>query len=103
MSTNETKHAWLDDQAFYECCQAYRHAGITQPDIVVERFEELKAFIREQSNKESEPLRQQNAELVKALKEVCKQYENVRAAEGYPFPSRIVQDANELLSRIGAK
>lgn len=68
MATIETKHTWLDDPAFYETCQAYRHAGITQQDIVAERFEELKAFIREQSDEENETLRQQNAELVKALK-----------------------------------
>lgn len=48
---------WLDDQPFYEVCQAYRHAGIVHQDVVVERYEQLKDFIREQMESDLEQAR----------------------------------------------
>lgn len=41
---------WLDEQEFYEYCQAYRHSGLpSSPEsTVVESFEALKKYIRDQ-------------------------------------------------------
>lgn len=42
---------WLDERDFYEYMQAYRHAPITDPAVVVEQFEAVKRFIRRQLGK----------------------------------------------------
>ena len=49
---------------------------------------------------EIDRLKRERDALADALREVCTQYENVRNAEGYPFPSRCVQAANELLAQV---
>lgn len=40
-------------------------------------------------------------ELVEALQTVCRQYENVRAAEGYESPSASVIFSRALLTKLG--
>lgn len=49
---------------------------------------------------ELDRLKRERDALADALREVCTQYENVRNAEGYPFPSRCVQAAKELLAQV---
>ena len=37
----------LDEQEFYELMQAYRHAPIERPILVIECFESVKQFIKD--------------------------------------------------------
>lgn len=42
---------WLDEQEFFDICQAYRHSQDGQPDFMptpAEAFEALKKYIRDQ-------------------------------------------------------
>lgn len=39
-------------------------------------------------------------ELLETLQEVCRQYQNVRDANGYEIPSMALASANDLLSRL---
>jgi hypothetical protein len=47
-----SKLDFLDERAFYEVMQAYRHAYIVDQEYVSQRFEAVKAFIRERLSHE---------------------------------------------------
>jgi hypothetical protein len=51
MTMPTTRHKlkkWLDDREFYELCQAYRTAPLTDQAIVIESFEKIKRAILRQ-------------------------------------------------------
>ena len=66
---------WLDEREFYEQCQIYRHAPITDPRAVVNAFEALKGYIRKHDSA-AEYARRANAypKLVALIEEYADEY-----------------------------